>query len=40
MKNQSSTDTGNGHITQTERLYYLDWFRVIAMTGFGSLLFY
>ena len=31
MKNQSSTDTGTGHITQTERLYYLDWFRVSAI---------
>ena len=31
MKNQSSTDTGTGHITQTERLYYLDWLRVFAI---------
>ncbi|UCE35629.1 MAG: acyltransferase family protein, partial [Deltaproteobacteria bacterium] len=28
MKNQS---TGTGHVTQADRLYYLDWFRVFAM---------
>ncbi|MBU0462518.1 MAG: acyltransferase family protein, partial [Proteobacteria bacterium] len=31
MKNQSSTFTGAGHVTQTDRLYYLDWLRVFAI---------
>jgi peptidoglycan/LPS O-acetylase OafA/YrhL len=31
MKNQSPTFTGTGHVTQTERLYYLDWLRVFAI---------
>ncbi len=31
MKNQSSTFTGASHVTQADRLYYLDWFRVFAM---------
>ncbi len=31
MKNQSSTYTGTGHITKPGRLYYLDWFRVLAI---------
>ena len=31
MKNQSPTFTRTGHVTQTERLYYLDWFRVFAI---------
>jgi hypothetical protein len=31
MKNQSPTSAGTGHVTQTERLYYLDWLRVFAI---------
>jgi glucan biosynthesis protein C len=31
MQNQSTTFTENDHITQTGRLYYLDWFRVFAI---------
>jgi len=31
MKNQSSTYTGSGHVTQADRLYYLDWLRVLAI---------
>jgi hypothetical protein len=31
MQNQPSTYTETGHITQTDRLYYLDWFRVFAI---------
>ena len=31
MKNQSPTFTGTGHVTQTDRLYYLDWLRVLAI---------
>jgi peptidoglycan/LPS O-acetylase OafA/YrhL len=31
MQNQPSTYTGTGHITQTDRLYYLDWLRVFAI---------
>ena len=31
MNNQSPTFTGTNNIIQTERLYYLDWFRVFAI---------
>ncbi len=31
MKNQSSTFIGPGHVTQTDRLFYLDWLRVFAI---------
>jgi glucan biosynthesis protein C len=31
MQNQSSTFTGTDHVTQTDRLYYLDWLRVLAI---------
>ena len=31
MKNQLSTFTGTGNVTQTDRLYYLDWLRVFAI---------
>jgi peptidoglycan/LPS O-acetylase OafA/YrhL len=31
MQTQPSTYTGTGHITQTDRLYYLDWLRLCAI---------
>jgi len=31
MQNQSPTFTGSGHATQADRLYYLDWLRVLAI---------
>ena len=31
MQNQSPTFTGSGHVTQADRLYYLDWLRVFAI---------
>jgi glucan biosynthesis protein C len=31
MKNQSPTSTGTGYVTQADRLYYLDWLRVLAI---------
>jgi glucan biosynthesis protein C len=31
MKNPSSTFPGTGHVTQTDRQYYLDWLRVFAI---------
>ena len=31
MQNQSPTFTGPGHVTQADRLYYLDWLRVCAI---------
>ena len=31
MNNQSPTFTGTNNIIQTERLYFLDWFRVFAI---------
>jgi glucan biosynthesis protein C len=31
VQNQSSTFTGSGHVTQADRLYYLDWLRVFAI---------
>jgi glucan biosynthesis protein C len=31
VQNQSPTFTGSGHVTQADRLYYLDWLRVFAI---------
>jgi glucan biosynthesis protein C len=31
MQNQSPTFTGTDHVTQPDRLYYLDWLRVLAI---------